>query len=172
MLVGPCGSQLHLDPTATLHLMGREVTRCSGCPKQAGARLRSPQEQEFSLSHLPELFPGHGCHVVGGSFHRDHLGGCRCSVVLASVNETRDQMGKLSQEGQKVGRRKGPSWGLRRITHFRACRTVETAQSQKFKLQNWRTAGWGGALDKQASSPPSCRGSHLTRVSFHSAPRF
>lgn len=26
VLMGPCGSQLYLDPTATLHLMGREVT--------------------------------------------------------------------------------------------------------------------------------------------------
>lgn len=40
----------------------------------AGATLRSPQEQELFLSHLPELLPGDGWHVVGGSFYTDHLG--------------------------------------------------------------------------------------------------
>lgn len=47
MLVGPCGSRLHLDPAATLYLVGREGTRFVGCPRQARARLRSPQEQGF-----------------------------------------------------------------------------------------------------------------------------
>lgn len=51
----------------------------------AGTTLGSPQEYEFFLSHLPELLPWHGWHVMGGSFYTDHLGGCSwlCGPVLS-----------------------------------------------------------------------------------------
>lgn len=106
MLVGPCGSQLHLDPTATLHPMGREVTCCLGCPT-----LRSPQEQKLFLSHLPELLPGHGWHIVRGSFYTDHLG----FVVLASMSEARDQRKmrrKLRARKPKGWKEKGTILGI------------------------------------------------------------
>lgn len=46
------------------------------------------------------------------------------SVVLASVNETRDQrkMGSSRPESQKVGRKKGPSW------EYKGSRILELAE--------------------------------------------
>lgn len=60
-------------------------------------------------------------------------------VILASV---KPEMRWVSSgtESQKVGRRKGPSWGYGRITHFRACRTAETgdptAQGPRLRDRN------------------------------------